>query len=293
MSLPESWTLGPDELVTEAIMALSNSPRPVVFVEGDSDRRFFRGKLRDNIYYVDSGGRINVKTCVGKVNSLGRDGDFIGVVDEDYDWILGGGDVPGNIIKFDPRDLECLLLRSRALDNFLVEYSDDIIVSSYEARVGCTVREAVASKSTLFGAIRIFNSLNRRVDMKWLRPSRFLINGDGDWSYDVARVCECAVENGVVDDSGILIGYIDGFEYPSVWHVVRGHDAIEVFRHGVNGYLGRRRFNFSADQIESFLRQAFDCGSDDVFGVFKRLHAWGESAGGVQILSDQMARQVG
>lgn len=273
------WGRSSGDIVSEIKMAVTNTRAPVLVVEGDSDECFFARRVVDGTHIIDANGRINVEGSIALANNDPELSmmPIIGVVDEDYDWYLGIEGLPSNIVKFDPRDLEGLLIRSSALDAVLVEYSDRSMARQFSEMSGSDIRTALAKRAEIFGRIRIYNSKNRKVCLKALLPRRF--KNSHDWSYSSDAIIAEAVRLGVHDDVQVLSDEVSGIPLPSLWHAARGHDLIDILVDGLKSVLGGGRHNPSEKKISAILRQSIPSAELDQSILRQNILQWERSTG--------------
>lgn len=271
-SIP-GWGRSAADIVAEIEMVRTNFRGGFLVVEGDSDERFFRSRLSENSYVVIADGKRNVETAF---SILDLDPSHlrtlaVGVVDEDYDWLTGHNVLSRNIVKMDPRDLEGLLLRSSALSSVLAEFATASSVEVFQAATGGSIRDALISRADIFGRIRMVSALGPQVCLKSLKPQRFC--NVSTWSYDVSAIKAEAVRLGVAQNVAALDRSISALSAPSSWHVVRGHDAIDVLVGGLKGVLGGKASVGERD-VERVLRQALQDSELRSSHFFWALSAW-------------------
>ena len=102
---------------------------------------------------VDGEGKTNVVEGIARLRASEREG-VLGVVDDDYDSLLGVRERAANVVVTDAHDLECLLCRSRALDTVLVEYGSGRKIRRFEEEAGIDVRTGLLERASVFGKIR-------------------------------------------------------------------------------------------------------------------------------------------
>ena len=90
-------------------------------VEGKDDVRFWRPRKHAHCELVDGEGKDNVVEGVRRLE-VADFGGVLGVVDDDYDSLMGVRREISNIVMTEAHDLECLLCRSAALETVLGEF---------------------------------------------------------------------------------------------------------------------------------------------------------------------------
>lgn len=270
-SIPGWSRTGPD-IVSEIEMASTNWTGPFLIVEGASDECFFSTRVPESVYIIEASGKRNVEAAFDILDSDASHAATLalGIVDEDYDWLTGHTINSPNIIKQDPRDLEGMLVRSNGLRAVLAEYGDRNAIRHFESTQG-PVLDALLTRAEFFGRVRMFNALNNKVCLKKFKPQRFC--DVSNWSYDHLSALDVAVGMGVHHDAydlGVQIGLI---ESPSMWHVARGHDLIDILVGGLIGVFGASG-NVSTRDVERLLRQSMQAHEFHGSGVFLRVSAW-------------------
>ena len=111
----------------------------ILIVEGVNDVRFWSTRQHDTCELVDGEGK---GTVVGAVHQLDAENfrGVLGVVDDDYDSLMGISPGTRNLIATDTHDLECLLCRSSALETVLTEFGVASKVKRFEEAAGDDVR---------------------------------------------------------------------------------------------------------------------------------------------------------
>jgi len=262
-----------DDIAAEVTMMRSATRGPFVIVEGPTDERFFAPRLLSGCYVAIGSGRRTVEDAAIRLDGsqVGLR-DYIGVIDEDYDWLIGYNVVSPNVIKTDPRDIEGLFFKSHGLDCVLAEYGDRNACQDFQRKNGQTILNAILLRAEPFGRIRMVNSAGPMVDIKSLKPQRFF---GRDWSYDMGEAVKVAVELGVSDSVSNLRAAMSSLNPPDIWHCVRGHDMVDILVGGLLGVLGAK--NVDTRGVERILRQSI---SPEEFAqslLYTRLKTWGDA----------------
>lgn len=240
------------DIISEIQMTLAAEPKAIFWLlEGVTDVKFFRPRLIDSITLIDSMGKYKVIETIKRLSgSEGlKDLAVLGVVDNDYDWLIGY-EVPENIVSTEPRDLEGILLRANCVSCVLAEFGNRRSVEVFERREGSVI-QGILNRALVFGKVRAVNSLTSKVCLKNLKPVQFF---KSDWSYDEGRLFEKAVQLGVAGSVDELMAEMYNLPEADPWHYVRGHDAIDILCGGLISVLGAGKA--CASQIEPVLRQS-------------------------------------
>lgn len=266
----------PGDIISEVLMTLAADPEAVFWLlEGVSDVKFFRSRLKPGIFLVDSTGKYKVISAMQRINSDEKLSKLklLGIVDNDYDWLTAYR-LPKNVISTEPRDLEGVMLRANSVACVLAEYGNAGAVARFEKQ-GVSIIDAVLRRSLLFGKVRAVNNLNEKVCLKKFKPMQFF---NEDWSYDENAALVRAVRLGVAPSVEILRERILTLPDVSDWHYVRGHDAIDILCGGLKSIFGDGRA-VGVPSIEPILRQSLN---DEDFArsrLFTEVVQWHQDRG--------------
>lgn len=248
-------------------MASTNHPGPYLIVEGPTDQRFLELRVDTAVYFVQAGGK---STCIALVKSLNKEArsfHYLAIVDEDYQWL--NPDAETNLVLTDTRDIESMLIRSRALDAVLVEFGDRTKISFFERASGCSVRDSLLQRAVFFGRLRTIGYTKAIASLDALKPSRFAIAG---WLYDHEACSQFCVDSGIADSLESLALEITQVEAPSDWHLARGHDLVDILHGGLIHALSDRKCQRPA--LESLLRQSMQLEEFKETGLYSRVAEW-------------------
>lgn len=271
---PLPWNREPGEIFSEVLLTAAGGRTTFLIVEGPSDQKFFTPRTASYVEVIPAGGRTPVEKIIewSEVHATSATLHCLGIVDEDYDWYFGVGPASQNVVKFDPRDLEGLLLRSTALNAVLAEMSSRATVDAFQASTGATIRDAIAQRAELFGRVRIYNQANNRIKIgRRLSPHHFQISGT--WSYDENAMLAEAVAMGIHTCAVALRAEAAALTIPNVWNCVRGHDAITILVGGLQTAIKATQ-QASADKVESILRQSITKIEVEASQLWKDILAW-------------------
>ena len=123
-----------------------------LLLEGVDDIRFWTKRRRAECELIDGEGKSNVVGAMQRLDSDGAVG-VLGVVDDDYDSILGTKRVSMNLVHTDAHDLECILCKSTALDAVLGELGHERKIRAFEAKTGMDVRTNLLHRALVFWTI--------------------------------------------------------------------------------------------------------------------------------------------
>ena len=253
----------PGIIIAEIIMTRQASNCSFLIVEGGDDVRFWEARRHSDCQLIDGEGKPNVMAVVHRLD-VGRVSGVLGVVDEDYDALLGKSMKLGNLVALSPHDLECLLCQTSALDKVLAEYGERSKIESFKVNKG-DIRAALLERTMVFGRLRcaaLACGLNIRVNEIQVR--RFL--NEKTWSVDRQRLID-AVAPGLERDVEDCISRLPAVQ---PWRLVTGHDVLSVLRIGFRRVLGNLRSNVGVREIAHVLRAAGEIEGTTVLGEIRR-----------------------
>lgn len=155
-----------------------------------------------------------------------KDGLVIGIVDRDMDDMLGRRSKPP-VFATDGRDMECMLIRSSALDGVLAEYADREKLERFIKTNG-ELRERIAEASAPLGALMYFSYRNGLgLTFKDLDHQSFV---DKDLETDIQAMVDEVYSRSMVKafPARTVAGMVSDMvrEMDDIWKAVRGHDAV-------------------------------------------------------------------
>ena len=129
------------DVVSEILMSRTIFSGSLLVIEGDTDSKFFSRRIdKSHCQVIVAGGKFTVLGVVDRAYHVGQYG-VLGSVDDDFD-SLDGLPLPINIVRTDGRDLECLLLKSPALEIVTSELTDHVKLAAFETTEGVSLRQA-------------------------------------------------------------------------------------------------------------------------------------------------------
>ena len=239
----------PGNIVAEVKMERQANDCSFLIVEGSDDDRFWRPRKHSACTLVDGEGKPNVMAAVQRLD--GDVGGVLGIVDEDYDCLIGKSLGSSNLVAVAPHDLECFLLcQAPVFDKVLAEFGTRTKIDIFEAREGSDVPTALLRRASVFGQLRWAHACGLNLRSEKIRIPRFL--DEGTWQVDREGLIRAAAA-GLEDELERCIGRL-----PKVqpWRQVRGHDVLEVLRIGLRNVLGDLPSSVGVSGIASVLRAA-------------------------------------
>ena len=240
----------PGIIVAEVKLERQANDCSFLIVEGPDDARFWGPRRHSACTLVDGEGKPNVMAAVQRLD--GDVGGVLGIVDEDYDCLIGKSLGLSNLVAVSPHDLECFLLcQAPALDKVLAEFGTRAKIDSFEAREDSDVRTALLRRASVFGQLRWAHACGLNIRSEEIRIPRFL--DEGTWQVDRQGLIRAAAAGLEDDELERCIGRL-----PKVqpWRLVRGHDVLAVLRIGLRNVLGDLRPSVGVPDIARVLRAA-------------------------------------
>lgn len=256
-------------------------PGSFLLVEGVNDVKFWRTRRDDTCELVDAEGKPNVVATVSRLDRSEFSG-VLGIVDDDFDSLLGVSNTSPNLVATDAHDLECLLCRSSALDTVLAEFGSAGKIQRFEEATGVDVRTSLLERTVIFGRLRWAAKLyDLNIDVGAIRIPRFI---DIDtWSVDSDELVRVASAAGSRYDCDDLKHRIDNLPFADPWRIANGRDMIQILRMGLMHVLGALPANKGSEDIARILRAAMSLDELQKTTFFGLIRTW-ERANGYRVL---------
>lgn len=252
-------------------------------LEGVDDVRFWKTRHHLDCVLIDAEGKPNVVYGIGRLNA-GRMEGVLGIVDDDYDSMLGVSyDVRCNMAATDAHDLESLLCRSSALDSILAEYGDDAKVTGFKKDTGTEVRRGLLERALNFGRIRLFAAgRNPPVGLGMIRVAAFV--DERTWEVDADRLLQVVVDTGVAAED--VADEIRALRTADPWRVANGHDMVDLLRIGLRRVLGNLSPTIGRDQLAAMLRVSMPAEEFRCTQLWRDIRHWESLNTGYSILRE-------
>ncbi len=178
-----------------------------------------------------------------------------------------------NLVATDAHDLECLLCRSSALDSVLAECGNADKIERFEAEHGMDVRAALLDRGLVFGRLRwAARQFQPIIDLGDISPRRF--TDERTWVVDNEELVRVVASSNAQVDAEALQREITQLPPADPWHVVQGHDLIEILRVGLRGALGDLKASTGVQAIAGLLRQAMPPQDLQSTGLWQAMRRW-------------------
>ena len=253
-------------------------------VEGASDMRFWWQRKHVGCELVDGEGKSNVVGSIQRLDARGFVG-VLGVVDDDYDSLMGMDTGSDNVVRTDAHDLECLLCRSGALEAVLAEFGVPLKIRRFGEDNSVDVRTGLVDRALIFGRLRwAAVRHNLAIDSAAIRVQRFV---DIDtWQVDSAALIRVVTASDFLDDEGMIAKRIAQLPPADSWRVVHGHDMVEILRRGLMRILGDITRSVGPKQITQVLRAGMSTEEFQATTLCADIRSWETANDGYPVLRD-------
>lgn len=272
---------GSDKLVAEIKMRRTMHTGSFLVLEGKDDVRFWTSRCHRSCRLIDGNGKNNVVRGLQRLDEIEFAG-VLGLVDSNHDHLAGRPTLSANIVATDAHDLECLMCRSSALISVLAELADREKVEQFEQETGEDVRTALLSRGSVFGRLRwAAQEIDRSIASLPVR--RFV--DEESWTVDVDGLFVEAAEHLGIDDS-TLQRRVAELPQADPWHVVNGHELIELLRIGLRKRLGALPTSNGVKEISRLLRAAMPDEDLRSTTMWHDMRRWEASNRSFRVLAD-------
>lgn len=237
-------------LATRVMMLRQTTSKSVLLVEGLTDNRFYQKFIQQEKCEIQiCGNKTLVLDTIAILDARAVNG-VLGLVDLDYDELLGQSVGSRNLIRTHVHDLEVMLVESPALEAVLTEYADPQKLDAFQQRSRRTLRDTVFDAAFSIGLVRYYCQINSIPgDFKGTNLTDCI---DDDLNVDVT----CVVKAIFTSDPfrwKPVINYINRKAdelYNRRFHVCQGHDVVFILLKGLSilGGFNSRRLNEGALQ---------------------------------------------
>jgi len=252
--------LSSSDIANSISMLRSSYKGAIIVVEGVTDCRLYSKFIDKNeVKIITAFSKDNVRKSVGEVWGRRNDKKTIGILDADIDRLCGKSYNPP-IFLTDKRDLETMIMSTRALDDVLSEYADQGLLENFE-RINGKVGEVVAKASYPIGLLMFISSKGRMgLSFKQIDHEQFI--NRKTLAIDVRMMIEEVFSHSLNKGLGKkeLADMIAEEEevLNDPWIAVRGHDAVSVLAIGLSQTFGSYNSKgLNAGQLSGALRLAF------------------------------------
>jgi len=254
-----------------------------VAVEGVTDFRLY-GKFTEprDCQLVIAHSKDNVRIAVREMAGTRGDGKTTGIVDQDYDLMLGKKPEDGLFIT-DCHDLETALIRSSSLDSVLWEYTDREEIDRFRQRTGLTVREALLEAALPLGVL-MFLSLKHDYNLTFKDIDHREFVDPATLAADLRQMVRhvCSSSDHRNSDKGSIIPVLEKelAKGHDPWVACRGHDMVSILLLALRETFGLYNArNMGQGMLSGTLRLGYGFDDFSATGLYRDLKEWGESLG--------------
>lgn len=241
-----------DSVVAEIIMTKANCDGAILLLEGPSDYRFWESRIRKDCEPIIGEGKRNILGCIPRLRKKGIEG-VLGLVDSDFDVLLGCSFSSDYLVVTDYYDLECILIRSSAFRRVLAEFGDRAKIRKFEIQNGTKVVDALIERALIFGKIRL---AARMFDIDLIHSNlsvnRFVERDT--WDIGIDALYRAVIPSNSPLTVSKLRRLIAKLNFAETFCVVNGHDIIAILRIGLISVLGSNKGNLGIESIARILR---------------------------------------
>lgn len=242
------------------------TPRPVMLVEGDKDRRVLRTTLRDYADVIPGHGKATTLDALNYIDLAAVSGWLILIVDADFDRVLKV-EHPPLVLLTDLHDMDCEHVRSPALNKVVQEICSEqkcrkafkLNLKDNLDELTDAVRGALVSMAMPIGLLRLvsiehdFRLAFKRIDhSKVLDPESPVLSKSKLISAALAAGAKPGVtatqlraELSKAENSGY-----------DPWQICQGHDLNKLFVVAVRKFWGVGKL--SVEEVERSMRLAYE-----------------------------------
>ena len=257
-----------NHVVAEVKMRRTQHVGSFLVLEGRGDMRFWKSRSHDDCRLIDGKGKPNVVGGLRRLDEIGFAG-ALGVVDSNYDYLAGVPLESVNLVATDAHDLECLLCRSTALEAVLAEYGSDEKIGRFGQSAG--VRNALLERGLVFGRLRW---AAQRFETNLRLPATRAFVDEKSWSVDEDGLIESVVAMNEGVEANVLRRQIADLPPADPWHIVHGHDLVEILRVGLLNVLGNLRASIGVKEIARGLRLAMPISDLQSTQLWQDMQRW-------------------
>ena len=274
----------PSIIANEIIMSRVLFEGSFLLVEGPDDFKFWQTRIcarRCEIIVTE--GKPNLLGAIENLNARQFAG-ALGVIDDDGDSLENKQTLSINLMTTDCHDLECLLLKSPALERgVLTELGNSVKIEKFQQQSGQSVRDRLLENGLAFGRIRwLSKHLDWQINFEALKIERFIDREA--WIIDMQKlICVAAEQKNNLNVDEISCR-LETFPDADPWLVCQGHDLLEILRIGLQKVLGDLKPSQGKSHLAALLRAAFHDTHLAATQLYQNIRAWEHANAPYQVL---------
>ncbi|WP_040204041.1 DUF4435 domain-containing protein [Neobacillus jeddahensis] len=275
MTIP---VVNPKRFVSEyQVKRNSTKSKTIVLVEGIGDEEFFKKifSLRDCRFIICEG-KENVKDTVRILNSRSQKG-MLGIVDMDYDGILGRTPLIDNLFQTDTHDIETMIISSiSGLHQFINMYADLDKYEKFLDRTGMSIENSIFNAAKILGVVRLI-SVEDEYDISF-KDIQYDLVLDEYLGIDLYKLCEYLKNRSLkyIDVETLVNKVSDkiGNKY-DIYNIACGHDITGIIQYALKNIFGSNKGRMiTQSKIEENLRVLYDFEKFDKTNLYSDLILW-------------------
>lgn len=238
MSMESSIT--PERIVNSIRMDKSFNGVNLI-VEGENDVKIYKMIMKAEVVrIIRAFGKEKVKMVLNSLNDE-KEHKVIGIVDSDFDNILGDSDNIDGLFKTDYHDIETTIFNSTALEKMLNVVCNEHRLKEFECLKKQSLKEVVIDISKHIGKLKLINQEQKLQmqfkpkdkDGKTIKYKKIVSEKNGDF-LGLEKLIETAINYGENRTKGIDVNKLkrdfvnkDISEY-NVLDIINGHDISNI-----------------------------------------------------------------
>jgi len=255
----------PNRIVSEyQIKRNSNKLKSIVLVEGSGDEEVFKKTFGvKDCRIINCNGKENVKDSIRMLNNRNQKG-VLGIIDTDYDEVLGKKSLMSNIFYTDTHDVETMIMSSfKYFNQFINMYSDFDKCEEFLSQTEISIEESIFIAAKTIGKLRLV-SIENNYDLtfKGIDYNIFL---DHCLTIDVDKLCGHVIKHSqaYLDIETLVskMNDIDEKRYNSFnpYDICCGHDITGILQYGLKNIFGSEKGRLlTQSKLEENLRILYD-----------------------------------
>jgi hypothetical protein len=250
--------------------------RSILVLEGETDARVFDRFIDHSNCDIEIA--FGKKNLVEAIDLLEDEGFFgvVGVVDADFDRLIGVQYQLENLCVTDCHDLDLTIFSSSALDRYLAEHADDELVRSVFMSDLQALRNAIVTAALILSCCRYVSARDGlRLYFKDMQHDQFTgLDLSTDETLLVRHLIDRSTTRCTVEQLRRLIA-VEAKADHNIYQLANGHDVAAILGIALRKLLACRRVAQTwASEVEAGLRLAFDWEALTNTGLYRSLRDW-------------------
>lgn len=229
--------ISPRNLANEVLMQRSQGYDFIVLVEGQSDASIYKRVIDGENFLL----QINFsKGNLLHVADLLKDEEikFFGIIDKDFDYLLGHNNENEFLFYTDENDLEGMIIFCDVFSTIYDNLVDEQLALQKFPDGAASCRDLVTELSASVGSLRLA-SIQSGISLS-LSRTRIPIRVDS-LSLDEDEIIRRALNNWSEEDAGAILSASRlAKKTNALRDLSRGHDFIQIFAKLINGVIGKQ-----------------------------------------------------